>query len=237
MGYLKGKSSLMIFDRHANLKYKYGNRHFWNPLWPSRFYRYDGGSGGRTCGGYHHQGHELKTFDWLCRLRLSMGRKTGALACWRWSRRSCPAYFFTRDWRSRPLPDYKTAWGWKNRNPQCSSCPICSGQSRNIPETTRPSLSKPYGRRRPRSKSAILPRKRKGSQRLRAEQKSADKFIALVEKFENFNTMTTAMLNEFVEKILVHERDRKGSQDTTQEVEIYFNFVGRYMPPHFGEIS
>jgi len=29
VGYLKGKSSLMIFDRHSNLKYKYGNRHFW----------------------------------------------------------------------------------------------------------------------------------------------------------------------------------------------------------------
>jgi len=29
MGYLKGKSALMIFDQHANLKYKYGNRHFW----------------------------------------------------------------------------------------------------------------------------------------------------------------------------------------------------------------
>ena len=29
MGYLKGKSSLMIFENHANLKYKYGNRHFW----------------------------------------------------------------------------------------------------------------------------------------------------------------------------------------------------------------
>ena len=29
MGYLKGKSALMIFDNHANLKYKYGNRHFW----------------------------------------------------------------------------------------------------------------------------------------------------------------------------------------------------------------
>ena len=29
MGYLKGKSSLMIFERHANLKYRYGNRHFW----------------------------------------------------------------------------------------------------------------------------------------------------------------------------------------------------------------
>ena len=30
MGYLKGKSALMIFDKHANLKYKYGNRHFWS---------------------------------------------------------------------------------------------------------------------------------------------------------------------------------------------------------------
>jgi putative transposase len=30
MGYLKGKSSLIIFDKHANLKYKYGNRHFWS---------------------------------------------------------------------------------------------------------------------------------------------------------------------------------------------------------------
>jgi len=29
MGYLKGKSSLMIFDRHPNLKYRYGNRQFW----------------------------------------------------------------------------------------------------------------------------------------------------------------------------------------------------------------
>ena len=29
MGYLKGKSSLMIFDKYANLKYRYGNRHFW----------------------------------------------------------------------------------------------------------------------------------------------------------------------------------------------------------------
>ena len=45
------------------------------------------------------------------------------------------------------------------------------------------------------------------------------------------------MLNEFVEKILVHERARKGSQDTTQEVEIYFNFVGKYVPPHFGEVT
>ena len=30
MGYLKGKSALMMFDKHANLKYKFGNRHFWS---------------------------------------------------------------------------------------------------------------------------------------------------------------------------------------------------------------
>ena len=29
MGYLKGKSAMMIYERHANLKYKFGNRHFW----------------------------------------------------------------------------------------------------------------------------------------------------------------------------------------------------------------
>ena len=62
-------------------------------------------------------------------------------------------------------------------------------------------------------------------------QKSAEKFIALIDKYENFDTLTNTMLNEFVEKILVHERARKGSQDTTQKIEIYFNFLGRYIPP------
>ena len=62
-------------------------------------------------------------------------------------------------------------------------------------------------------------------------QKSAEKFIALIDKYENYDTLTNTMLNEFVEKILVHERSRKGSQDTTQEIEIYFNFLGRYIPP------
>ena len=59
--------------------------------------------------------------------------------------------------------------------------------------------------------------------------------FALIDKYENFDKLTIAMLNEFIEKILVHERDRKGSIQTTQEVEIYFNFVGRFVPPAFGE--
>lgn len=68
-------------------------------------------------------------------------------------------------------------------------------------------------------------------------RRSAERFIALIDKYQNFDELTTYMLNEFVEKILVHERDRKGSRQTTQEIEIYFNFVGRYLPPHFGEVQ
>ena len=68
-------------------------------------------------------------------------------------------------------------------------------------------------------------------------EKDADRFIALIDKYENFDKLTIAMLNEFIEKILVHERDRKGSIQTTQEIEIYFNFVGRFVPPAFGEVE
>ena len=68
-------------------------------------------------------------------------------------------------------------------------------------------------------------------------EKDADRFIALIEKYQNFDKLTVAMLNELVEKILVHERDRKGSIQTTQEVEIYFNFVGKFVPPAFGEVE
>ena len=66
-------------------------------------------------------------------------------------------------------------------------------------------------------------------------KKSAERFISLIEKYENFDNLTLAMLNEFIDKILVHERDRKGSRETTQEVEIYFNFVGKFVPPTYAE--
>ena len=42
-------------------------------------------------------------------------------------------------------------------------------------------------------------------------QRSSEWFIALLDKYERFEPLTTTMLNEFVEKILVHERARKGS--------------------------
>lgn len=68
-------------------------------------------------------------------------------------------------------------------------------------------------------------------------RKSAEKFIALIDKYQGFDELTTTMLNEFVERICVHERDKKGSRNAVQAVDIYFNFVGKYVPPHFREVE
>ena len=50
-------------------------------------------------------------------------------------------------------------------------------------------------------------------------QKSADKFIALVKKYQNFEKLDTVMLNEFIYKIFVHERDYKGVANSPQTIE------------------
>lgn len=56
----------------------------------------------------------------------------------------------------------------------------------------------------------------------------AKQFIDLISKYENFEPLSIAMLNEFIEKIVVYERERKGSVDTTQRVDIFFNFIGQF---------
>ena len=58
----------------------------------------------------------------------------------------------------------------------------------------------------------------------------ADKFIELVKRYTDFSELTTPMLNEFVEKILVHEADYS-SGERVQEVEIYLNFIGNFELP------
>ena len=58
----------------------------------------------------------------------------------------------------------------------------------------------------------------------------AKNFINLVERYTDFTEITVIMLNEFIEKIVVHERDRKGAIDSPQTVEIHFNFIGEYIP-------
>ena len=67
--------------------------------------------------------------------------------------------------------------------------------------------------------------------RYEKETDRAKKFISLISRYENFDELTTTMINEFVEKIIVHERDRKGSQTSKQKIEVYFNFIGNYELP------
>ena len=71
----------------------------------------------------------------------------------------------------------------------------------------------------------------KAIKRYEKETDRAKKFIRLIERYDNFDELTPTIINEFVEKILVHKRDRKGSQTANQKVEIYFNFIGNYEPP------
>ena len=67
--------------------------------------------------------------------------------------------------------------------------------------------------------------------RYEKETDKVKKFISLISSYENFDELTNTMINEFVEKIIIHERDRKGSQTSKQKIEIYFNFIGNYEVP------
>ena len=60
---------------------------------------------------------------------------------------------------------------------------------------------------------------------------SAKKFMALLKKYQDFDELTNAMANELIEKIYVYNRDRKGSIQTTQRVDIHFAFIGYFVPP------
>lgn len=58
----------------------------------------------------------------------------------------------------------------------------------------------------------------------------ADRFIALVRRYTDFSKLTPAMINEFIEKIIVHEADYS-SGERRQDVEIYLNFIGKFEIP------
>lgn len=47
--------------------------------------------------------------------------------------------------------------------------------------------------------------------------------------------MKSPIVHQFVDKIVVHEREIKGSQTSPQQIDIYFNFVGNFIPPNFGD--
>ena len=63
------------------------------------------------------------------------------------------------------------------------------------------------------------------------ENTKADKFIAVVRRYTDFTELTTSMLNEFIEKVVVHEATG-GRTDRKQKIDVYFNFVGQVeLPP------
>ena len=58
----------------------------------------------------------------------------------------------------------------------------------------------------------------------------AQRFVSLVRRYTSFDELTAPMLNEFIEKVIVHEAD-KSTGDRRQKVDIYFNFIGCFVPP------
>ena len=59
----------------------------------------------------------------------------------------------------------------------------------------------------------------------------ADDFLKLARRYRDFSELTPAIINSFVDKILVHEREEKGCQITRQKVEIYLSFIGNFIIP------
>jgi len=59
----------------------------------------------------------------------------------------------------------------------------------------------------------------------------AQRFVSLVRRYTSFDELTAPMLNEFIEKVVVHEAD-KSTGDRRQKVDIYFNFIGCFVPPN-----
>lgn len=63
---------------------------------------------------------------------------------------------------------------------------------------------------------------------------SATKFADLFDNYQTFDNLTPAILHQFVDHIVVHERAIKGSPTSPQQIDIYFNFIGNFIPPNFG---
>lgn len=69
-----------------------------------------------------------------------------------------------------------------------------------------------------------------GLDRYGADSVRADRFLELVKRYTDFSELTTPMLNEFIEKVVVHEAD-KSTGERVQKVDIYLNFIGAFTVP------
>ena len=70
------------------------------------------------------------------------------------------------------------------------------------------------------------------TERISTKAVQIDKFVRLVKKYRDFEELTTPMLNDFIEKVVIHEAEGGRTKDrTTQQVDIYFNFIGNFVLP------
>lgn len=63
-----------------------------------------------------------------------------------------------------------------------------------------------------------------------ADKLKTDQFIQLVKRYTDFSELTTPMLNEFIEKVIVHEGEGRGN-DRRQRIDVYLNFIGAFEVP------
>jgi len=101
---------------------------------------------------------------------------------------------------------------------------------KKLPERRYESLLQSYGQEQESLESEIM-KLQPTVDRYDSGGDRATNFIRLVERYTDFTEITVTMLHECIEKIVVHERDRKGAIDSPQTVEIHFNFIGEFMPP------
>ena len=67
-------------------------------------------------------------------------------------------------------------------------------------------------------------------EQMNAEQEESvnvDRFMELVDRYTDFTELTTPMLNEFIDKVIVYERRKINRYQYDQRIEIYFNFIGK----------
>ena len=99
-----------------------------------------------------------------------------------------------------------------------------------LPETRYDLLSADYEREQAEQR-AILSADQAELERFHADTARIDQFLALAKKYTDFTELTTPMINEFIEKIIVHAPGRDEYGDRCQEIDIYLNFIGKFEVP------
>lgn len=69
------------------------------------------------------------------------------------------------------------------------------------------------------------------TERIATKAVQIDRFVRLVKKYRDFEELTTPMLNDFIEKVVIHEAEGGRTKDRTQQVDICFNFIGNFVLP------